>query len=131
MTMLEELGLSPRWEALFEPYASDGLILARVVRSDRGSALIATEGGVVRAKPATRLLKTAKGPADLPAVGDWVAVLAPEDSAPSTERFGATLPKSANTLPARLPTMRRRASMPATVEASPPSGSPESPFGPS
>jgi ribosome biogenesis GTPase len=77
--VLEELGLSPRWEALFEPYAKGGLILARVVRSDRGSALIATEGGVVRAKPATRLLKTAKGPADLPAVGDWVAALAPED----------------------------------------------------
>ena len=81
MPMLEELGLSPRWETLFEPHARDGLILARVVRSDRGSALIATEGGVVRAKPATRLLKTAKGSADLPAVGDWVAVLAPEDIA--------------------------------------------------
>jgi ribosome biogenesis GTPase len=77
--VLEELGLSPRWEALFAPHARQGLILARVVRCDRGSALIATEGGVVRAKPATRLLKTAKGPADLPAVGDWVAALAPED----------------------------------------------------
>ena len=53
--------------------------LARVVRSDRGSALIATPAGVVRAKPSARLLKTPAAPADLPAVGDWVAVLAPDD----------------------------------------------------
>ena len=76
---LEGLGYSPRWEALFEPYAAAGLVLARVVRSDRGSALIATSKGLVRAKPATRLLKSAKGAADLPAVGDWVAVLDPDD----------------------------------------------------
>jgi ribosome biogenesis GTPase len=79
MATLEALGCSPRWEALFAPHALEGLVLARVVRSDRGSALIATEGGVVRAKPATRLLKSAKGAADLPAVGDWVTVLARED----------------------------------------------------
>ena len=36
--------------------------------------LVATPDGLVRAKPATRLLKTAAGAADLPAVGDWVAV---------------------------------------------------------
>ncbi len=76
---LEALGCSPRWEALFAPRAQQGLVLARVVRSDRGSALIATESGVVRAKPATRLLKEAAGAADLPAIGDWVAVLARED----------------------------------------------------
>ena len=76
---LEDLGCSPRWEALFEPYSAAGLVLARVVRSDRGSALIATAGGLVRAQPATRLLKAARGAADLPAVGDWVAVLAPDD----------------------------------------------------
>jgi ribosome biogenesis GTPase len=77
--MLEALGCTPRWEVLFAPHAQQGLVLARVVRSDRGSVLIATESGVVRAKPATRLLKQAAGTADLPAVGDWVAVLAPAD----------------------------------------------------
>lgn len=76
---LEDLGYSPRWKALFEPYSTGGLTLARVVRSDRGSALIATPDGHVRAKPTTRLLKTARGAADLPAVGDWVAVLATND----------------------------------------------------
>ncbi len=75
---LEELGFSPRWQALFEPHLARSLTPARVIRSDRGSALIATPAGVVRARLSARLLKSAKGPADLPAVGDWVAVLAPE-----------------------------------------------------
>ena len=76
---LEDLGYSPRWEALFEPYSAAGLIPARVGRSDRGSVLIATASGFLRAKPTIRLLKTARGAADLPAVGDWVAVQASED----------------------------------------------------
>jgi ribosome biogenesis GTPase / thiamine phosphate phosphatase len=76
---LEALGYSPRWQALFEPHVARGLTPARVIRSDRGSALVATPAGVVRAKPSARLLRTAGGPADLPAVGDWVAALAPED----------------------------------------------------
>jgi ribosome biogenesis GTPase len=76
---LAELGLSPRWEALFAPHAAEGVVLARVVRGDRGSVLIATASGVVRAKPATRLLKQAAGAAELPAVGDWVALFAPPD----------------------------------------------------
>lgn len=76
---LENLGYSPRWEALFEPCSAEGLTLARVVRSDRGSALVATSDGIVRAKPSTRLLKSARGAAELPSVGDWVAVSAPAD----------------------------------------------------
>lgn len=76
---LEGLGCSPRWEALFEPYSAAGLTLARVARSDRGSVLVATADGLMRAKPAIRLLKTANGAGDLPAVGDWVVVQASAD----------------------------------------------------
>jgi ribosome biogenesis GTPase len=76
---LAALGCTPRWEALFAPHARDGVVLARVVRGDRGSVLVATERGIARAKPATRLLRQAAGAADLPAVGDWVALLARED----------------------------------------------------
>lgn len=72
---LESLGYSPRWQALFEPHLARGLTPARVIRSDRGSALIATSAGVVRAKLSAGLLKSVRGTADLPAVGDWVAVL--------------------------------------------------------
>jgi ribosome biogenesis GTPase len=76
---LRRLGYSPRWQALFEPHVAEGLTPARVIRRDRGSALVATSAGVVRAKPSARLLKSASGPADLPVVGDWVAALAPDD----------------------------------------------------
>jgi len=50
---------------------------ARVVRADRGSALVASGDGIVRAAPAAALVKAARGPADLPAVGDWVVLFAP------------------------------------------------------
>lgn len=73
------LGCSPRWVALFEPYSAEGLTLARVVRSDRGSALVATATDIVRAKPSASLMKAAVGPADLPVVGDWVALQTRED----------------------------------------------------
>ena len=76
---LKDLGFTERWEALFAPHGAEGLVPARVVRSDRGSALVATAAGIVRAKPSVRLLKAARGPGDLPAVGDWTAVLARED----------------------------------------------------
>jgi ribosome biogenesis GTPase / thiamine phosphate phosphatase len=76
---LRALGYCPRWEALFEPYAAEALVPARVIRGDRGSLLIATPDGVVHAKPSARLLKSVSGAADLPAVGDWVAVLASGD----------------------------------------------------
>lgn len=76
---LEALGYSPRWQALFAPFADDGLVPARVVRSDRGSALVAMGGGVARAKPSAGLSKSVAGPADLPTVGDWVAVRDADD----------------------------------------------------
>jgi ribosome biogenesis GTPase len=76
---LQGLGWSPRWQALFSPYAARGLTPARVVRSDRGSVLIATPTGVVRATFSADLLKADGGAVRLPAVGDWVAVLAPDD----------------------------------------------------
>ncbi len=78
---LEALGYSPRWEALFAPYGSEGLTPARVIRGDRGSVLIATSDGVVHAKPSARLMKSVSGSAELPAVGDWVAVLSSGDHA--------------------------------------------------
>jgi ribosome biogenesis GTPase len=81
-TALDALGYSPRWEALFQPYLAQGLTPARVIRGDRGSALIAAPGGVVRARPSARLLKTARGPAAMPVVGDWVAAAAGDDLDP-------------------------------------------------
>jgi ribosome biogenesis GTPase len=72
---LARLGWNERWEALLEPHARHGLTAGRVIRGDRGSALVATRAGIVRAAPSARLLKLARGAVDLPAVGDWVAVM--------------------------------------------------------
>lgn len=72
-------GFSPRWEALFAPHQGEHVFLARVIRADKGSVLVVCATGVQRATFSTALVKAARGPADLPAVGDWVAVFAPPD----------------------------------------------------
>lgn len=79
VSRLVDLGWSEHWEALFKRHGAEGMTPARVIRSDRGSSLVATPSGVVRAKPAVRILKSSRGPAELPTVGDWVALLASED----------------------------------------------------
>lgn len=79
MDALTRLGYSARWEALFDEHVSRGLRPGRVLRSDRGSVLVATSADIVRAKPSAHLLKAARGSVDLPTVGDWVALLARED----------------------------------------------------
>ena len=78
-SVLRALGYSRRWQELFEPHAGQGLTPARVIRGDRGSLLISTSDGVVRATPSSRLVRSAKAAMDLPAVGDWVAVRVSED----------------------------------------------------
>jgi ribosome biogenesis GTPase len=50
-----------------------------VIRGDRGSLLIATPEDVLQAKPSARLLKSVTASAELPAVGDWVAVMVSGD----------------------------------------------------
>ena len=72
---LQELGYTARWQTLFEPHLRQGLAPGRVIRGDRGSFLVAMQDGIVRAKPSRRLSRSAGVAADLPAVGDWVAVL--------------------------------------------------------
>jgi ribosome biogenesis GTPase / thiamine phosphate phosphatase len=75
ISALRALGYSSRWQALFEPHVARGLTPARAIRGDRGSFLVATPDGVVRAELSPRLLKSASCAVSLPAVGDWVAVL--------------------------------------------------------
>ncbi len=88
---LESLGYSDRWRALFEAHAGAGHVPARVVRSDRGSAVVATAQGLARAEPSARLRRdaAAEGP---PACGDWVVL----DPAPTHEvaLIEAVLPRA-------------------------------------
>ena len=70
------LGWSAHWQALFDDTGHEGLVPGHVIRTDRGSSLVATPAGVVRAKPSVHLLKASDDQAALPVVGDWVALLA-------------------------------------------------------
>ena len=75
----------------FEPYARDGLIPGRVAVQHRGAYDVLTEAGELRCDVPGRLYDEAASPADLPAVGDWVAVAArPEEGAGTVQ---AVLPR--------------------------------------
>jgi ribosome biogenesis GTPase len=72
---LEQLGWDGAWATLFAPWAAGGHRPGRVIAAHRGGDLVATAQGELLAQ-ATGRLRHLAGPsiADLPAVGDWVAV---------------------------------------------------------
>ena len=74
---LADLGWTDREQALFAPFAQEGLVAGRVSRVDRGMPMVATEAGLIRVEPATHLLKT-HGIGGRAVVGDWVALAHPE-----------------------------------------------------
>jgi ribosome biogenesis GTPase len=73
-TALLSLGYTERWQALFQEHAKASHSPGRVIRTDRGAVLVATDAGSVPAEPSPRLRRAAGGPEDLPATGDWVAL---------------------------------------------------------
>jgi ribosome biogenesis GTPase / thiamine phosphate phosphatase len=72
---LSELGWDEGWEDAFAPHLAGGLSPGRVAVQHRGAYDVLTEMGEVRAHVAPRLRREAS-PADLPVVGDWVALAA-------------------------------------------------------
>ena len=72
--MLARLGWTPAIEDQFAPYAADGLEPARVAVEHRGAYVLYTERGEQPAELAGRFRHAARTRAELPAVGDWVAV---------------------------------------------------------
>ncbi|HVZ37767.1 MAG TPA: ribosome small subunit-dependent GTPase A [Candidatus Kapabacteria bacterium] len=68
-----ELGWDTFFENGFEPYAHMGYSAARVAQHHRNGYIIITDEGELRAEIAGALRHRAVNPADLPAVGDWVA----------------------------------------------------------
>ena len=76
MPDLTTLGWDDSFAEQFETYADDGLIPGRVAVQHRGAYDVLTEPGVLRCDVAGRLYEESRSPADLPAVGDWVAVAA-------------------------------------------------------
>ena len=71
---LRELGFTEEFARAFAPLAAQGLVAGRVVGGHSGLLRIRTETGEALAEPAGSLRHQARGPADLPTVGDWVAV---------------------------------------------------------
>lgn len=77
MNDLEPLGWSPAWEAPFAVHGERGLVPGRVIVQHRDRSTVSTSAGDVAAVVSGRFRHAAVGPADFPAVGDWVALDAP------------------------------------------------------
>jgi ribosome biogenesis GTPase len=88
---LGQLGFDPQRHAQFEPYRAEGLVPGRVAVQHRGAWDVLTELGELRAEVAGRLAHDAASGAELPVVGDWVA-LAPRH-AEGAGRIHAILPR--------------------------------------
>lgn len=74
MPTLRELGWDDTRAEEFTPHAAAGLVAGRVAVQHRGAHDVLTEDAELRCDVAGRLYDEAGSPADLPAVGDWVAV---------------------------------------------------------
>ncbi len=74
MNDLEALGWNAELGEQFEPYRADGLVPGRAVVQHRGAYDVLVEGGELRCDVTGRLIHEASSSAELPVVGDWVAV---------------------------------------------------------
>jgi ribosome biogenesis GTPase len=71
---LEDLGFTSAVAESFAAFGARGLVPGRVVTAHSRLLRVRTEAGERLAEPAGSLRHRARGPEDLPAVGDWVAV---------------------------------------------------------
>ena len=74
MTDLALLGWDAERQARFVEHEPLGLVPGRVAVQHRGAYDVITDRGELRCEVPQRLVRQAASPADLPAVGDWVAV---------------------------------------------------------
>jgi ribosome biogenesis GTPase / thiamine phosphate phosphatase len=88
---LSSLGWDDALTAAFQRYLSDGLVPARVALEHKQAYGLLCAAGELPAVCTGRLLHTATVRADLPAIGDWVAVRLPSGEAPAT--IHAVLPR--------------------------------------
>ena len=85
MDDLTTLGWDDRLSDEFEQYRPDGLVPGRVAVQHRGAWDVLTELGELRVDAARRLRHDATTVAELPVVGDWVAI------APHSDESGGTI----------------------------------------
>ncbi|MEQ8821634.1 MAG: ribosome small subunit-dependent GTPase A [Sumerlaeia bacterium] len=70
----ENLGWDARWESEFAPWAKQGATPARVAVRHKGQYAVLTEEGEAVARIKKILMHQAESEAELPVVGDWVAL---------------------------------------------------------
>jgi ribosome biogenesis GTPase len=87
MIDLAALGWDAERESQFSPHRPDGLVPGRVTVQHRGAYDVLAEDGERRCEVVPRLVKEAASAADLPVVGDWVAL------DPDTRVIHALLPR--------------------------------------
>jgi len=88
---LAALGWDDRLAGAFRPFEVEGLMAARVIRQMGPIAFVHTAAGELEAEVSGRLKHEAASKADLPVVGDWVAVRPGEGDGPAAIR--AVLPR--------------------------------------
>lgn len=71
---LTDWGWSPFFAEQFRAWQAQGLLPARVIRGEKNYFRVWTEGGELTVRFAGKIRHRADGRADLPVVGDWVAV---------------------------------------------------------
>jgi ribosome biogenesis GTPase len=71
---LADLGWGGPFEALFAEHDDPGREPGRVIATHRETSIVGTAGGTVAAHVSGRFRRDATGPADYPAVGDWVVI---------------------------------------------------------
>jgi ribosome biogenesis GTPase len=76
---LRDLGFGGKAAVAFAPFAAQGLVPGRVVAGHTRLLRVWTDGGEALAEVAGSLRHLARGPEELPAVGDWVALRPPDD----------------------------------------------------
>lgn len=72
--MLEEWGWSPFFAEQFAPWQRAGYLPARVIRGEKNYFRVVSAAGELTVRFAGKIRHRADGRADLPVVGDWVAV---------------------------------------------------------
>src|SRR5215831_833193 len=90
---LRLLGWDARWRDLIESYFSDHLSPGRVVAEHRGAYTVEGTSGARSAALGGRLRHRATRRAELPAVGDFVAVRQPGEAADGPAVIDAVLPR--------------------------------------